>query len=80
MSDKGKNPETGEELREKRYRMSDNYCRFCLKFVEPAKTVIDRDEYEFAGLDALENVDSVKGNHKGSYRRDERQGFGSEAP
>ena len=61
MSDRGKNPETGEELRENRYRMSDNYCRFYLKFVEPAKAVIDRDEYEFAGLDALENVDSVMG-------------------
>jgi hypothetical protein len=61
MSDKGKNPETGEELRENRYRMSDNYCRFYLKFIEPAKIVIDRDEYEFAGLDALENVDTVMG-------------------
>lgn len=61
MSDKGKNPETGEELRENRYRMSDNYCRFYLKFIEPAKAVIDRDEYEFAGLDALENVDAVMG-------------------
>lgn len=61
MFDNGKNPEKGEELRENRYRMSDNYCRFYLKFVEPAKTVIDRDEYEFAELDALENVDSVMG-------------------
>jgi len=61
ISDKGKNPETGEELRENRYRMSDNYCRFYLKFIEPAKAVIDRDEYEFAGLDALENVDAVMG-------------------
>ncbi len=61
MSDRGKNPETGEELRENRYRMSDNYCRFYLKFIEPVKAVIDRDEYEFAGLDALENMDAVMG-------------------
>jgi len=61
MSDKGKNPETGEALRENRYRLSDNYCRFYLKFIEPLKDVIDRDEYEFVGLDALENVDSVMG-------------------
>ena len=61
MSDAGRNPETGGALREVRYRLSDNYCRFYLKYIEPVKDVIDRDEYEFAGLEALENLEAVMG-------------------
>ena len=61
MSDAGRNPETGGALREVRYRLSDNYCRFYLKYIEPIKDVIDRGEYEFAGLDALENLEAVMG-------------------
>ena len=61
MSDAGRNPETGGTLREIRYRLSDNYCRFYLKYIEPIKDVIDRDEYEFTGLESLENVDAVMG-------------------
>lgn len=61
MSDRGRNPETGEDLREHRYRLSDNYCRFYLKYIEPVKDVIDRDEYEFGGLQSLENMDAVMG-------------------
>lgn len=61
QSDKGKNPETGDELREIRYRLSDNYSRFYLKYIEPIKDVIDRDEYEFVGLSSLENIESVRG-------------------
>lgn len=61
MSDAGRNPETGGALREVRYRLSDNYCRFYLKYIEPVKDVVDRDEYEFAGLEALENLEAVMG-------------------
>lgn len=61
MSDAGRNPETGKALREIRYRLSDNYCRFYLKYIEPIKDVVDRDEYEFAGLESLENIDTVMG-------------------
>ena len=59
--DEGKNPETGEDLREKRYRLKDNYCRFYLKYVEPEKTVIDKGQYELGTLDQLEGWESVKG-------------------
>jgi len=52
---------TSFHYRQNRYRLSDNYSRFYLKFIEPFKDVIDRDEYEFVGLDALENADSVMG-------------------
>lgn len=61
MSDVGRNPETGGTLREVRYRLSDNYCRFYLKYIEPVKDVIDRDEYEFAGLESLESAEAVMG-------------------
>ena len=59
--DEGKNPETGEDLREKRYRLKDNYCRFYLKYIEPEKNVIDKGQYELGSLDQLEGWDGVKG-------------------
>ena len=59
--DEGKNPETGEMLREKRYRLKDNYCRFYLKYIEPEKDVIDKGQYELGTLDQLEGWDGVKG-------------------
>jgi len=60
-ADAGKNPETGEDLREKRYRLKDNYCRFYLKYIEHAADVIDKGQYEFGSLDQLEGWDAVKG-------------------
>lgn len=59
--DEGKNPETGEDLREKRYRLKDNYCRFYLKYIEPEKSVIDKGQYELGTLDQLDGWDAVKG-------------------
>jgi hypothetical protein len=59
--DEGKNPGTGEDLREKRYRLKDNYCRFYLKYIEPEKSVIDKGQYELGTLDQLDGWDVVKG-------------------
>ena len=59
--DEGKNPETGEPLREKRYRLRDNYCRFYLKYIEPEKDVIDKGQYELGTLDQIEGWNAVKG-------------------
>ena len=59
--DDGKNPETGESLREKRYRLKDNYCRFYLKYIEPEKSVIDKGQYELGTMDQLDGWDGVKG-------------------
>ena len=42
-ADQGRNPETGVDMRERSYRLRDNYTRFYLKYVEPVKTVIDSD-------------------------------------
>ena len=44
------NPETGEEMREKRYRLKDNYTRFYLRYIEPQKKVIDEGAFSFASV------------------------------
>jgi len=51
--DIGKNPETGEEIRERRYRLSDNYVRFYLKCVRPAARTIDAGAFALARLSQL---------------------------
>ena len=55
------NPETGAELRERRYRLRDNYARFYLKYVEPQKSVIDEGAFEFASLREFDGLDAVMG-------------------
>ena len=55
----GRNPETGEEVRDRRYRIRDNYTRFYLKCIEPVKDVIDDGSFAFVSLDQFDgwNVD-----------------------
>lgn len=60
-ADSGKNPLTGSDMRERRYRLSDNYIRFYFKYIEPAKAVIDRGAYSFGTLEALEGWSAIKG-------------------
>ena len=55
------NPETGRELRERRFRLRDNYARFYLKCVEPNKHVIDDGAFAFASLSELEGYDALMG-------------------
>lgn len=57
----GKNPKTGEDVKERRYRLSDNYARFYLKYIEPVKEVIDRGSFAFGTLEALDGWEGVKG-------------------
>lgn len=59
--DAGRNPETGAPVRELRYRLRDNYARFYLKYIEPAKTVIDGGSYGFSGMDQLDGWETVLG-------------------
>ena len=59
--DAGKNPETGAAVREQRYRLKDNYVRFYLKFVEPAKSVIDAGSYAFSGMEQFDGWETVLG-------------------
>lgn len=59
--DAGKNPETGADVRELRYRLKDNYARFYLKFVEPVKSVIDAGSYAFSGMDQFDGWETILG-------------------
>ncbi|MBP5227259.1 MAG: AAA family ATPase [Kiritimatiellae bacterium] len=59
--DRARNPETGELIREKSYRLKDNYSRFYLKYVEPSKDVIDGGAYDFGSLERLDGWDSMMG-------------------
>jgi len=59
--DYGKNPETGASVKERRFRVKDNYSRFYLKYIEPVKAMIDDGRYEFYSLETLEGWDTVMG-------------------
>lgn len=61
VADPGKNPQTGDDLRERRYRLKDNYSRFYLKYIEPMKSVIDVGAYSFVSVDGLVGWDSIVG-------------------
>lgn len=60
-SDAGKNPETGADVRECRYRIRDNYARFYLKYIEPVTGMIDANAYRFDGLEQFSGWDSIMG-------------------
>ncbi len=62
LSEAGRiNPETGQALRQRRFRLRDNYARFYLKCIEPHRGVIDDGAYSIASLRELEGWDSVMG-------------------
>ena len=56
-----RDPETGKPMRERRYRLRDNYTRFYLKFIEPHKDQIDAGAFVLSSLDQLEGLDAVMG-------------------
>lgn len=60
-SDAGRNPETGAEVRERRFRLCDNYSRFYLKYIEPEKMSIDAKSFVFGGLDRFAGWNSILG-------------------
>lgn len=60
-ADEGNNPATGATAREKRYRVRDNYARFYLKYIEPAKTAIDDGRFAFGGFETLDGWETVMG-------------------
>ena len=59
--DGGLNPISGKSVRESVYRLADNYSRFYLRYVEPVKSVIDRNAFAFGSLDALDGWETVMG-------------------
>ena len=60
-SDVGKNPETGADARETKYRLKDNYARFYLRYIEPKKSIVDAGAYRFVSLEALDGWDVIMG-------------------
>ena len=52
---------SGLDRKFSRYRLSDNYARFYLSYIEKAKSKIDRGNYELVGVDALPNYDAMMG-------------------
>ena len=62
QQDRSFNPETAKDLqRTLRYRLSDNYLRFYLKYVEPKKSAIEKGIYQRVPLEALEAWDTIMG-------------------
>lgn len=59
--DDGLNPLTGKTVRAARFRVSDNYVRFYLHYVEPRKKAIERGLFEFASAEQLPGLASFFG-------------------
>ena len=59
--DDARDPETGREPRERRWRLRDNYARFFLKYVEPFTGAIDSGSFRLAKLESLDGIESVMG-------------------
>ena len=59
--DAGINPATGKPAKCVRYRISDNYTRFYLRYIRPNETMIDKDAFRFSTLDALPGWNAILG-------------------
>ena len=59
--DGGLNPCTGEPSREERFRISDNYTRFYLHYIEPRRQMVEKDAFEFSSLEQLKGLDAMFG-------------------
>ena len=59
--DGGLNPCTGEPLREERFRISDNYTRFYLHYIEPRRQMVEKDLFEFSSLEQLKGLEQMFG-------------------
>ena len=59
--DTGLNPCTGKRSNTVRYRISDNYTRFYLKYIEPNRELIAKGTFSFVSLAQLPGWDAVLG-------------------
>jgi AAA+ ATPase superfamily predicted ATPase len=59
--DRAFDPMTGKEGRMTRYRLSDNYLRFYLKYVAPHRAKIEKGLYANKALETLPNWDVIMG-------------------
>ena len=58
---RGKNPGTGRDVREVRYRLKDNYTRFYLKYILPKADAIKEGIFRYVSLERLPNWNSIMG-------------------
>ena len=58
---RGKNPDTGRDVREVRYRLKDNYTRFYLKYILPKSDAIREGLFRYVSLDRLPGWDAIMG-------------------
>ena len=59
--DCGVNPQSGARSRLIRYRISDNYTRFYIKYIAPNRDLIDKGLFRFADLEQLPGWQSILG-------------------
>ncbi len=59
--DGGLNPCTGEPFREERFRVSDNYTRFYLHYIEPRRQMVEKDLFAFSSLEQLQGLEPMFG-------------------
>ena len=59
--DAGLNPSTGKAAKSVRYRISDNYTRFYLRYIQPNERAIDMGVFRFSGLAALPGWETILG-------------------
>lgn len=59
--DDGLNPLTGKAIRKARFRISDNYVRFYLRYVEPRREAIARGLFEFSSVEQLPGLQTFFG-------------------
>ena len=59
--DIGLNPATGKAAKCSRFRISDNYTRFFLRYIRPNENMIDRDAFRFNTLEALPGWQTILG-------------------
>ena len=60
-TDAGINPETGEEMKDRHYRLRDNYARFYRKGIRPAARIIDEGSYAFHSLAQFDEWNAIMG-------------------
>ena len=58
---RGRNPVTGKDVREIRYRLRDNYTRFYLRYILPKKETIANGFYQYVPLEHLPGWDAIMG-------------------
>lgn len=61
VRDDGVNPATGKRSNLGKYRIKDNYTRFYLKYIEPKKSLIEKDALRFMSLEQLPAWNSILG-------------------